>query len=317
MNRKYTLPLCFTAMLFLAGCENESGHLMVGTLERDRIELRVEATEPIITINAEDGQHLSVGDTVLTQDPTRHRARLAQVQAQRDQAAARLAELRRGPREESIREAQARLQANEVISRNARSDYERAEEVFDRGLSDQSTLDTARTRWESAVAREQADREALGALLSGTTVEELQQAQANLAALEAVVSQAQLDLQRLVIVAPVDGTVDKVLYQLGERPGVGSSVAVMLDDSRTFARIYVPEHLRAEVMPGKSLPITIDGVTGSVNGVVRWVSSDASFTPYFALTEHDRSRLSYLAEVDIVDVSQLPTGLPVQAELPR
>ena len=310
-------PAVIMLALLLNACERENGNLMVGTLERERIELRVESTEPIISIAAEDGQRVLAGETVLAQDPARHQARLHQAEAERDRAAARLAELRRGPREESIREAQSRLQANEVITRNARADLERAREVFDRGLSDEATLDTARTRWEAAMAREQGDREALTALLNGATAEELQQAQAQVNALEAAVTQARLDLERLVTAAPVDGTIDKILYQVGERPAVGSSVAVMLDNRRTFARIYVPEQLRARMVPGTALPVTIDGVPGSMTGVVRWVSSDASFTPYFALTEHDRSRLSYLAEVDLPDASELPTGLPLQAELAR
>jgi HlyD family secretion protein len=37
---------------------------------------------------------------------------------------------------------------------------------------------------------------------------------------------------------------------------------------------------------------------------VRWVSSEAAFTPYFALTERDRGRLSYVAKVDIGEFHQ-------------
>ncbi|GAG92015.1 unnamed protein product, partial [marine sediment metagenome] len=40
------------------------------------------------------------------------------------------------------------------------------------------------------------------------------------------------------------------------------------------------------------------------------------FTPYFALTEHDRSRLSYLAEVDVPDASSLPSGVPLEVDFP-
>ena len=39
-------------------------------------------------------------------------------------------------------------------------------------------------------------------------------------------------------------------------------------------------------------------------------SSEAAFTPYFALTEHDRGRLSFLAKIDIVNAgSRLPDGV--------
>ena len=70
------------------------------------------------------------------------------------------------------------------------------------------------------------------------------------------------------------------------------------------------------VQPGERLNVRIDGSTRSMTGTVRWVSADASFTPYFALTEHDRSRLSYLAEVDVPDASSLPSGVPLEVDFP-
>jgi HlyD family secretion protein len=89
-----------------------------------------------------------------------------------------------------------------------------------------------------------------------------------------------------------------------------------LDSSRTYARVYVPEHLRTRVIPGASIDIQVDGIDSAFAGRVRWVSSDATFTPYFALTEHDRSRLSFLAEIDIPGAADLPSGVPLQADFP-
>jgi HlyD family secretion protein len=316
MNTPVKMLVTLLATGLAAGCDSGEESVMVGTLERDRIELKAESNEPIVRITVEDGETVEAARTVLEQDPARHQARLDQVLAQRDQVAARLAELRRGPREEAIREAQARLAASEVLTVNAAADLERAREIFERGLSNQSALDDARTAWEAASARALGDREALSALLHGTTIEELQQAQAALNAAEAVVQQAQIDLARLHITTPLAGVIDKVLYEIGERPAPGSTMAILLDTSRNYARIYVPEHLKARVIPGARLDVSVDGVDRTLRGTVRWVSSDASFTPYFALTEHDRSRLSYLAEVDLEGAGHLPSGLPLQARVP-
>jgi HlyD family secretion protein len=302
--------------LLLASCESEPVLTMVGTLERDRIELKVESSEPIISIDVADGQEVSPGDLIARQDPARSQARLAQFEALRQQAAARLAELVRGPREESIRQARAELESSVVIRKNARTNYERDEEVFEKGLSTQAVRDLSETNWKAALAREQANREALEAMLHGTTVEELQQASAAVAAAEAQVSQAALDVERTRIVAPVSGTVDKILFQMGERPPAGTTLTVLLADDRVFARIYVPESERASIRPGDSLDVRIDGVDQTFTGRVRWVSSDASFTPYFALTQHDRSKLSYLAEVDIPEAAALPSGIPLEVSLP-
>jgi len=316
MNTDYKLWIFALAVLLLTACASDEADTMVGTLERDRIELKVESDEPIVAIHVADGAMVKTGTLLLEQDPQRQQARVDQQAALRDQAAARLAELQRGPRQEAIREAQARLVSNEAVSRNARAEWQRTQSVFERGLSNESTLDSARTAFETARATEQASREALQSLLSGTTVEELQQAQAALAAAEARLRESQVGLQRLSLSAPSPGIVDKVLFETGERPTPGATVAVLLDSSRLYARIYVPENMKAQLRKGTTLLLSIDGVEGTREGTVSWVSMDASFTPYFALTEHDRTRLSFVAEVEIEDSGDLPAGTPLEAWLP-
>lgn len=315
MNR---LPhiLVMLLLLGLMACDQAETTYMVGTLERDRIELKVESSEPIIAIHVRDGQAVRSGEPVVDQDPERATARLAQQTGLLKQAAARLAELERGPREESIHEARAGLELENAQLENARANLKRTREVFAQGLSSQGQLDRDETLYKTAVAQVKASREALDRLLHGTTIEELQQAAAAVEAAEATVRQAQLDLDRTRIQAPVDGVIDKILFRLGERPPQGKTIAVLLDSSRTFARVYVPEHLRAKIVPGKTVGVRVNGVEKVFTGRVSWVSSDASFTPYFALTEHDRSRLSYLAEIDVPEASGLPSGIPLEVDFP-
>ncbi len=304
-------------IVLITACDKADDTFMVGTLERDRVEVTVESNEPIIAIHVQDGQMLNTGDLILEQDPARLERILAQQVALRDQSAARLAELERGPRAETIRESRAQLEAARASSKNAATNLKRSQEMFARDLSNQSTLDFASTRSETTIAAEQAASESLNRLLNGTTVEELDQAVAALKAAEAAINRIQLDIDRLKIYAPVNGMLDKRLYQLGERPQIGATISVILDSSRTYARIYVPEPLRASVQPGKQLQVRIDGSEHPMTGTVSWVSTDASFTPYFALTEHDRSRLSYLAEVDLPDAASLPSGVPLEVDFPE
>jgi len=313
---KYNLWFIPVLLAALTACNKADETFMVGTLERDRVEVSVESNEPIVAIHVTDGQMMNAGDLILEQDPARLENLLAQQTALRDQAAGRLAELQRGPRPETIREARAQLESTQASAKNSAANMARAKEVFERDLSSQATFDLATTRWKTAAAAEKAANESLERLLNGTTVEELQQAIAALEAAEAAIARIQLDIERLKIYAPVDGMLDKRLYQLGERPQPGATVTVILDSSRTFARIYVPESLRTSVQPGKQLDVRIDGISHTVTGTVRWVSSDATFTPYFALTEHDRSRLSYLAEIDVPDAASMPSGVPLEVDFP-
>ena len=116
---KYKSTLIPVLLLTLVACNNVDKTFMVGTLERDRVEVTVESNEPIIAIHVQDGQMLTAGDLILEQDPARLERILAQQVALRDQAGARLAELERGPRSETIREARAQLDSARASAKNA------------------------------------------------------------------------------------------------------------------------------------------------------------------------------------------------------
>ena len=60
----------------------------------------------------------------------------------------------------------------------------------------------------------------------------------------------------------------------------------------------------------------VEGVDGTFAATIRSLRSDPAFTPYFALTGDDASRLAYRAEL-VLDgdaAKKLPAGLPAQAE---
>ena len=79
-----------------------------------------------------------------------------------------------------------------------------------------------------------------------------------------------------------------------------------------YARIYVPEPLRASAKVGDAARVHVEGMETVWQGTVRMIRNDPTFTPYYALTGQDATRLSYLAEVQLgADAATLPAGLPV------
>jgi HlyD family secretion protein len=153
-------------------------------------------------------------------------------------------------------------------------------------------------------------------LLSGTTIEELAQAEQAVKQAAAHRDLLEVDLSRHDIRAPVDGIVDSRLFELGERPAPGQTILVMLPGEQPYARVYIPEYLRVQVSVGIPAVIHVDGLETAIEGRVRWVASEAAFTPYYALTERDRGHLTYLAKVDVAeDRARLPDGVPVEVDL--
>jgi HlyD family secretion protein len=297
------------------GSSSDNGRV-VGELASDRIELTAEFSEPITEILIAEGDVVTAGQVLMRQDATRANARLAEAEATLAQTQARLDELVRGPRSEQISAARANVDgaADELNFR--RSDFARVQEIYNKQLAAPDLLDRARAALDTAEANSKLRRAQLQELLSGTTVEELAQAEQAVKQAAARRDLISVDVSRLDIVAPVDGLIDSRLFELGERPAPGQAMLIMLPGEQPYARVYVPENLRVQVKVDMPAIIHVDGLDESIDGRVRWVASEAAFTPYFALTEKDRGHLSYLAKIDIVeDRERLPDGVPVEVDL--
>lgn len=303
--------------LALAACDTPTDeNRIVGELASDRIELTAEVAEPITDILVAEGEVVSAGQVLMRQDASRADARLAESDAALGQAQARLDELVRGPRSEQISAARANVEGAKDELAFRRSDYARVQEIFDKQLTSEEILDRAKAALDAAQSNDKLRRAQLQELLTGTTIEELAQAENAVKQAAAHRDLLAVDVARHDITAPVDGLVDSRLFELGERPAPGQPTLILLPGEQPHARVYVPEHLRVRVGVGMPAVIYVDGLENGIDGRVRWIASEAAFTPYYALTERDRGHLTYLAKIDIdEDRDRLADGVPVEVDL--
>jgi HlyD family secretion protein len=162
-------------------------------------------------------------------------------------------------------------------------------------------------------------RAAQAALLElehGTRREDIAQGAAALEASRAQAVAQETTLGKLALTAPRDARVDSLPYRLGDQAPVGAPLAILLVGKAPYARVYVPEPIRTSVKVGDAARVFVEGREQSLQGRVRMIRSEPSFTPYYALTGKDAARLSYLAEIELTgaDAAGLPAGLPVRAE---
>ena len=316
-NGRSLVLLVSVALLSASGCDRDTGSSrLVGTLERDRIEVVSEAPEPIVSIEVREGERVKQGAVLLRQDTAAAVARAAEAQARTDEARHRLDELANGTRVETIAESRARVAAAKAVAQRDEAEFRRVDDLFVKKLVSASDVDRARAARNASVAAQKAAEAELTAFVRGNRIEEIDQARSALAAAEAAQRELTVADARLVVQAPRDGTIDALPWEIGERPPAGAPVVIMLADTKAYARVYVPEARRAAVRPGTGATIHVDGVDAPLPGTVRYVASEASFTPYYALTQRDRSRLSYLAEVEVSgDAAGIPAGIPVEVDL--
>lgn len=307
-------------VLLAAGCGRDTTEASaVGLLERDRIEIVSEAPEPIEAVHISEGDRVEAGRILLVQSPERLARRREALAAKVRQAQRRLDELIRGPREQAIRAARARLEGARSAVATEQRELRRRRALAEEGLASESGLDRQRQRFDEAVARRDRHREDLAALLEGTTVEQIDQARAAVDAAQAELAELEVRLDRLTVRAPVDAVVDALPYHVGERPAAGRPVTVLRKAGPPHARIYIPAALRARLSTGVEALVRVEGHDAPFDGRIRFIAGEASYTPYFALSEHDRGRLSYLAEVDLVGdrAGDLPSGVPVVVTFPE
>lgn len=307
------VSVCALASL-LAACADPPPQAL-GTLEFDRVTLPAPAAERIVSIDVREGQRVAAGARLLTLERTRTQAQAEASQAEAQRQRQALVELESGARREVIDQARANLAATQAQARDARAYYARLSPLSRKQLVAAADLDRARAAAGNADAQVRAAQAALDELLNGTRKEQIAQGQAAVRAAEAQAASQQATLEKLDIVAPRAGLIDSLPYKLGDQAPIGAPLAILLIGDAPYARIYVPEPIRADVRVGQAARVFVDGRSDALNGRVRMVRSEPSFTPYYALTGKDAARLSYLAEIALdKDAATLPAGLPVRVE---
>ncbi|MGY3902484.1 HlyD family secretion protein [Aeromonas lusitana] len=298
----------------LGGCQPDSRGSALGTLERDRVQLTATANEIVRALPVAEGSQVEVGTVLARLDDSRQQAVLARARAEEASARAALARMTNGERPEDIAAARASLDKAQANLREAERSFQRTEQLVRQKLQSPSELDKARAARDGALAERDGARQQLDKLTRGVRTEDIDEATAKLASASADVALAERELADLTIIATRAGRLDSLPYNLGERVPVGGVLAILQANGAPYARVYVPETALAGYRVGDTIAVSVDGVSDPFNGRLRWISKESAFTPYYALNEQDRARLVYLAEIDLPDASELPSGLPLQAE---
>ena len=309
--------LLLSALLLaaLTGCTDADKPLL-GTLEWDRVSLPAEASEVLLRIAVAEGERVEAGQLLLELDPRRQDARIAQARAEVEQAAAHLAELSNGARSETIDAARADLARNRAELTDAERSFSRIAELYQRKQVAIAELDRARAARDQASAATRSAEAQLRELTNGTRPEQLEQAAAALEAARGNLAQLQVGREHLSLRAPRSGLVDALPFKVGDQPPAGAELVSLLVGEQPYARVFIPASIRAQVSVGDVMRVFVEGVEQPFQARVRSIRSEAAFTPYYALTGDDASRLMYRAELVLQGEAarQLPAGLPLRAE---
>jgi multidrug resistance efflux pump len=278
VRKKLSLPFA-AFVLLLAGlsCEQRSQlpGSVSGTIETDEVRVASRYGGRVEKIFAWEGDSVKPGQILIELEA-------AELHAKRDQAAARLAELEAGPRKEEIAMAKAEWEVQEAELEFARAEAKRAEELFATKTISPTERDQAVTRARSLEKSVAAARSRYDLLLAGTRPEQIAQARAQLAELDA-------QLREMKIVAPGEAVMEALSVKVGDVLAPNQQVATLLLPQQIWVRVFVPEPWIGHIKLNEQVKVRVDSFPGKdFTGTVEQMARAAEFTPRNVQTVAER-----------------------------
>ncbi|HEV8121061.1 MAG TPA: efflux RND transporter periplasmic adaptor subunit [Candidatus Polarisedimenticolia bacterium] len=306
------------AALAAAGCAGHHDPGLItasGHVEATDVRLATKIPGRLVEFKLEEGDRVTAGQVLGQIDRTDLELSIQQAKADEGQTAADLNLRLAGTRKEDIAEQEARLQSARVEMDAAQRDFERMQSLLDRGSGTTKARDDAQARRDTATAQVQAMQEALLRMKAGSRREEIEAARARQAAAAARVAQIEQQLEDATITSPVTGVVTEKIAEQGEllQPGAGLCVVTNLSDA--WLTVYVTGPDLGRIRLGQEAEVrTDDGQTRQ--GKVRYIASEAEFTPKNVQTRDERVKLVYRIKIGLDNADGMfKPGMPAEARL--
>lgn len=239
---------------------------------RRRSELSFPRRGRIETIHVNAGDQVKRGAVIASLAMADLDAAQKMAIAQRDSAAAALAEAIAGPRPQTIQVAAATLRQTEAEATMATRRFKREIELSNSGSGSDQSLDDARFAANSAVASVESARAALDELRDGTREEQIDASRARLAAAEAAIETIQSDRDDSQLVAPYDCVVESRGMDegaiAGGISGGGPPVLRIFEVPPYEARFGIPPAAAATLQVGQIVQIKDANQTRLASGQV-------------------------------------------------
>lgn len=290
---------------------------LYGNVDIREVDLAFNNSEHIDSLLVEEGDRVARGQLLATLHSARLQASADAAEANVASQQAVLARLQAGSRPEEIRQAQADVRAARARLTNAETTYKRTLSLESAKAASQQAVDDARAALDAARADLKVAVEALELAQVGPRREDIEEAQARLKAEQARLALARQVLKDAALYAPADGVIRNRLLQPGDMASPQKPVLTLALNNPVWVRVYVPETLLGQVVPGMPARVGTDSFPGKTyDGWVGFISPTAEFTPKNVETPELRTRLVYQARVFVCNAGdELRLGMPATVSL--
>lgn len=244
-------------------------------------------------VGVQVGDDVEKGQPLFTLDDRQPRAELAVREATLGVAKAQLERLRQGTRPEEIAPARARLAEADAQLADLRDQLAKWERVTDNRAVSEDELSRKRFAVRTAEARAAETTAALALLEAGTWSPDIKVAQSQVAAADAQAQSTRVEIERLVVRAPVAGKVLQLNVRPGEfaQPGPLQTPLVVLGAVNPLhVRVDVDEHDAWRVKANADAVAFVRG-NKDISATLRFVRFEPYVVPKRSLTGDSTERV--------------------------
>ncbi len=238
------------------------GRTYTGTIKAAReSDLSFDMTARLTEINVDEGSRVTKGQVLGRVDSRNLLARLRQIRAEHDAAVAVLAELKAGPRAETIQAARAEVSRAEAELAIEQADLARNKSLLSNNAIAVSEFDRVKFAHEARTASVTVAQQRLAELEAGTRHERIAAQAALVAQLAASIDNVNVDIEDTQLRAPFSGTIAHRHADEGLVVGAGQAVLTLVEDSKLEAWIGLPVKAADTLGVGDAIALLVDGQT--------------------------------------------------------
>ena len=280
----------------------ETKLVLSGSIEANTVQVGSLLGGRVATVHVKEGDTVHAGQPLVTFEPDLRDLEISQQRAQVAQALAELARVKRGPREEEVRQARINYESAEV-------DRKRFQALWEAGAIARRDYDATQVKAANA-------RETLLAAQRGGPPEDVAAAAAAVAQARERLAFLERQHQELVVTAPATGRVETFDLRPGDLVAANQPVATLIEPDQIWVRVYVPEVQLGKVTVGQPAAIHVDSFPRrSFPGRVVEIRGQGEYTPRNIQTLDQRSDQVFGVKVAIDPTPELKPGMAAIVDL--
>ena len=218
------LGIAVMALTGVLDTDRQSGFVQ-GEIDGDRIDISAKFTARVASEEVKEGQAVKAGDLVLTLDGSEMLPKVRQAQEALAQAKAALDKAHKGLRDEELSQLKSSHASAKAALTRAQSSYARLQALYKQRVISRDKFEESERALRQAKAAEETAKAALDEGLNGTRAEDIEQAQAQVKALEAQLEETLSIAKDLELKAPVSGEISKIVAKRGALAAAGYRLA--------------------------------------------------------------------------------------------